>query len=179
MRTLQKPAFIAIKLSGLSTHDELRTLEQDIHNLVSSTPALGMLHFFSQARQLVARHPDVFDRLKRISDTAERCDINLVMDAEIRFQGTVDAMPTSAVLCSLLNSNKFHVWNTHQMYLSFSSKLIILGSFKIPLTDSNNGLATTLSSWSEGLIYTGNQRRKSFAQSMKQMRTMIVPLWTS
>lgn len=119
MRTLQKPAFIAIKLSGLSPYDGLRILEQDIHNLVSSTPAVGTLRFFSQARQLVARHPDLFNRLRRISDAAERCDVNLVVDAEIRFQGTVDAMPTSAVLCFLLNSNKFHIWNTHQMYLPY------------------------------------------------------------
>ena len=39
MTTLQKPSFMAIKLSGLSPYDELRRLEQDIHYLVSSTPA--------------------------------------------------------------------------------------------------------------------------------------------
>jgi hypothetical protein len=158
MRTLQKPAFFAIKLSGLSPYDELRRLEQDVHNLVSRTPAVGTLLFFSQARRLVALHPDLFDRLRRISDAAERCGINLVVDAEIRFQGAVDAMATSAVLCSLLNSIKFHVWNTHQMYLIFLSKITMLGSFKIPLRDSNNGLALTLSNWSEELIYTENQR---------------------
>ena len=112
-KILQKPVFVAIKLSGLSPEEELRRLELDVHNLVARMPASPV--FFAHARQLLSLYPELFDRLKRISSVAENSDVYLVLDAEIRFQGTADSLPTSAVLCSLLNSNKLHVWNTHQM----------------------------------------------------------------
>jgi hypothetical protein len=112
-KRLRKPAFVAIKLSGLSRNEELRQLEQDIHSLLASNP--DRTFFLSLARQLLTNYPDLFARLKRISTVAETCDVYLVLDAEIRFWGDVDSLPASAVLCSLLNSNKLRIWNTHQM----------------------------------------------------------------
>lgn len=116
-KRLQKPVFVAIKLSGLSPDEEIRRLEQDIDNLVGNMSSSSV--FFAEAHQLLTYYPELFNRLKRISDIAKNSNVYLVLDAEIRFQGKVDSLPTSAVLCSLLNSNKLHVWNTHQMYSSF------------------------------------------------------------
>jgi hypothetical protein len=112
-KVLRKPVFVAIKLSGLSPEEELRRLELDVDNLAARMPASPV--FFAHARQLLSLYPELFNRLKRISSVAEKSDVHLVLDAEIRFQGTTDSLPTSAVLCSLLNSNNLHIWNTHQM----------------------------------------------------------------
>jgi len=112
--TLKKPVFVAIKLSGLSFEDEMRRLEQEVHNLVSARP--GSSVFLARSREILSHYPDLVSRLQRISAAAERLEVNLVVDAEIRFQGQVDSLPTSAMLCWSLNSRKAHVWNTHQMY---------------------------------------------------------------
>jgi len=112
--SLKKPVFVAIKLSGLSFEDEMRRLEQEVHNLVSARPARSV--FLARAREILSHYPDLVGRLERISTAAEKLDVNLVVDAEIRFQGQVDSLPTSAILCWSLNSDKAHVWNTHQMY---------------------------------------------------------------
>lgn len=114
--SLKKPVFVAIKLSGLSFEDEMRQLEQEIHCLVSSRPTKPVL--LAGSREILSHYPDLVRRLQRISIAAERFDVNLVVDAEIRFQGQVDSLPTSAILCWSLNSSKAHVWNTHQMYSS-------------------------------------------------------------
>jgi hypothetical protein len=111
----KKPFFVAIKLSGLSSDGDLRRLEQDVHNLVSVSQKPGTSALFAQARQLLSRYPDLFNRLHRISEAAKKYNVFLVLDAEIRFQGDVDSLPTYAILCSLLNANNNHVWNTHQM----------------------------------------------------------------
>ena len=111
--SLKRPVFIAIKLSGLSAEEELRRLEQEIHGLVTTRDPTPVL--LAKAREILSRYPDLVGRLQRISNEAEKLDVNLVVDAEIRFQGAVDSLPTSAILCWSLNSDKAHVWNTHQM----------------------------------------------------------------
>lgn len=118
--SLKKPVFVAIKLSGLSFEAEMRRLEQEVHSLVSSSPVMPDL--LGRSREILSRYPDLVGRLQRISIAAEKFDVNLVVDAEIRFQeGRVDSLPTSAILCWSLNSNKGHVWNTHQMYSALPS----------------------------------------------------------
>lgn len=114
-KSARRPLFIAVKLSGLSSDEDLRRLEKDIHCLVSTSQTLGTSVMFAQARQLLGRYPDLFSRLHRISDAARKYNVFLVLDAEIRFQGDVDSLPTCAILCSLLNAASNHVWNTHQM----------------------------------------------------------------
>jgi hypothetical protein len=120
--SLKKPVFVAIKLSGLSFEDEMRRLEQEVHNLVLTRPPRSV--FLALAREILSHYPDLMGRLQRISSAAETLDVNLVVDAEIRFQGQVDSLPTSAILCWSLNSSKAHVWNTHQMYSPLFSILM-------------------------------------------------------
>jgi len=112
---LDKPAFVAIKLSGLSSDEELRQLERDIHSLSSKNLFGGTPRFFAQARGVLTRYPELMGRLQRISDVARKSNVGLVLDAEIRFQGQVDSLTTSASISSLLNEVGGHVWNTHQM----------------------------------------------------------------
>jgi len=112
---LDKPAFVAIKLSGLSSDEELRQLEREIHSLSSKTLFGGTPRFIPQARGVLTRYPELMGRLQRISDVARKSKVGLVLDAEIRFQGQVDSLTTSASISSLLNEMGGHVWNTHQM----------------------------------------------------------------
>ena len=116
-KSLKKPTFVAIKLSGLSPEQELRQLERDIQELVSvNSASVDQAAFLSKTRALLlTRYPDFFNRLKHMTETAEKCNVQLVLDAEIRFHGEVDSLPASAVLCWLLNSGKNCMWNTHQM----------------------------------------------------------------
>lgn len=111
---LKKPAFIAIKLSGLASYEELRRLERDMEELILRAQLPSPL-FLSQTQQILTKYPQLSERLLRISRTADRLDIHLVLDAELRFHGRVDSLPTSAILCSLLNTGKNNFWNTHQM----------------------------------------------------------------
>jgi hypothetical protein len=112
---LEKPAFVAIKLSGLSSDEELRQLEREIHILSLNNPSRATPRFFAQTRAILNRHPELTGRLQRISDAARDSKVELVLDAEIRFQGDVDSLSTSASISSLLNATGGHVWNTHQM----------------------------------------------------------------
>lgn len=112
---LEKPAFVAIKLSGLSSDEELRHLERDIHVLALNIPSGPTPRFFAQTRAILNRYPELTGRLQRISDVARDSKVGLVLDAEIRFQRDVDSLTTSASISSLLNAQGGHVWNTHQM----------------------------------------------------------------
>jgi len=112
---LEKPAFVAIKLSGLSSDEELRQLERDIHVLALNNPSGATPRFFAQTCAILNRYPELTGRLQRISDVARDSKVGLVLDAEIRFQGDVDSLTTSASISSLLNATGGHVWNTHQM----------------------------------------------------------------
>jgi hypothetical protein len=116
-KSISKPVFVAIKLSGLSTDEQLRQLEQDVNNLVSISSPRRTSFPASQIRRLLTRYEDLFNCLQRLSKAAERFNVHLVLDAELRFQGDVDSLPTSAILCSLLSSKHSPVWNTHQMYI--------------------------------------------------------------
>ena len=115
LKTMKTPTFLAIKLSGLSTEEELRRLEWDVQDLISRQPSLGRPHVSEESMKLMNRHPHLFKRLQRMCEAARRSDVLLVLDAEIRFQGEVDSLPTSAILCSLLNDDRPCIWNTHQM----------------------------------------------------------------
>jgi hypothetical protein len=115
LKSFPKPAFVAIKLSGLSPEAELRRLEMDVDNIISNIPRGSSQFPEAQIRILRDRHAQFFSRLTRISRAASDSGISLIVDAEIRYQGNVDSLPTSAILCSILNSSKPHVWNTHQM----------------------------------------------------------------
>lgn len=99
---LEKPAFVAIKLSGLSSDEELRQLERDIHVLALNIPSGTTPRFLAQARAILSRYPELTGRLQRISDVARDSKVGLVLDAEIRFQGDVDSLTTSASISSLL-----------------------------------------------------------------------------
>lgn len=112
---LEKPAFVAIKLSGLSSDEELRRLERDIHTLTTSNKFGGSARSLAQTRAVLSRYPELTGRLQRLSDTARDSKVELVLDAEIRWQGEVDSLSTSASISSLLNATGRHVWNTHQM----------------------------------------------------------------
>jgi hypothetical protein len=114
-KSLSRPVFVAIKLSGLSSDEELRRLERDIHNLAASSPSRGTPCFYAEARSVLSHYPDLSGRLQRLANVARLCNVELVLDAEVRFQGEVDSLPTSAILSSMLNSAGSHVWNTHQM----------------------------------------------------------------
>jgi len=115
--SLQKPTFVAIKLSGLSSDNELRSLERDIDNLLLNSRSGSPAGIYSRVHQVLTRYPALFDRLRRIALEAQKLDVQLILDAEIRYQGDVDASPTSALLCSVLNGGGHgNVWNTHQMY---------------------------------------------------------------
>jgi hypothetical protein len=115
LKSFPKPAFVAIKLSGLSSEAELRSLEIDVDHVISALPPGSYQFSAAQIRILRDRHPQFFGRLTRISQAASDSGISLIVDAEIRYQGNVDSLPTSAILCSILNSSNPHVWNTHQM----------------------------------------------------------------
>ena len=112
---LSKPAFVAIKLSGLASDEELRRLERDIHELTTNNSFSGTSRSWPKTRAILNRYPELTGRLQRISDTARESKVELVLDAEIRFQGDVDSLSTSASISSLLNATGGHVWNTHQM----------------------------------------------------------------
>ena len=115
--SLQKPTFVAIKLSGLSRSDELHELEREIHNLVLSSSSHNSTHIYSKAQQILTRYPVLLERLRRIASVARKFDVQLILDAEIRYQDDVDAGPNSAILCSVLNGGGHgNLWNTHQMY---------------------------------------------------------------
>jgi hypothetical protein len=115
LESFPKPAFVAIKLSGLSPEAELRRLELEVDNVISTLPPGSSQFPAAQIRNLRDRYPQLFGRLTRISRAASDSGISLIVDAEIRYQGHVDSLPTSAILCSVLNSSNPHVWNTHQM----------------------------------------------------------------
>jgi proline dehydrogenase len=117
-KALSRPVFVAIKLSGLSPDEELRLLERDIHSLVSKVTSHSTPRFSAEAVAVLSRYADLTGRLQRLANVARQCDVELVLDAEVRFQDEVDSLPTSAILCSMLNSAGSHVWNTHQMYVS-------------------------------------------------------------
>jgi len=131
LKSFPKPAFVAIKLSGLSPTAELRGLEIDVTNLISTLPPASSSLTASQLRNLRTRYPEFFDRLARISRAASDAGVFLIMDAEIRYQDNIDSLPTFGILCSLLNSKKSHIWNTHQMYHVLSSASNIAGSSRM------------------------------------------------
>ena len=112
---LEKPAFVAIKLSGLSSDEELRRLERDIHAVTTNNPFGSPPRLQAQTSAVLNRYPQLIGRLQRISEVARESKVELVLDAEIRFQGEVDSLSTSASISSLLNARGGHVWNTHQM----------------------------------------------------------------
>jgi len=111
----QKPAFVAIKLSGLAPETELRQLERQIHNITSARQGASSRDILTRATQALHQFPDLWGRVQRLSAVAKESDVQLVLDAEIRFQGDIDALPTSALLCSILNQTGTKIWNTHQM----------------------------------------------------------------
>jgi proline dehydrogenase len=117
-KTLSRPVFVAIKLSGLSSDEELRLLEQDIQILLWKAPSYNTTRFNAELFALLGRYADLVGRLHRLANVARQFDVELVLDAEVRFQDEVDSLPTSAIMCFMLNSAGGHVWNTHQMYVS-------------------------------------------------------------
>lgn len=118
---IKRPVFVAIKLSGLYPDDKLRRLEKEFEDLVSTSSfntQLALSH--RRARQILsARYSDLFERLKRLSEAAQKYDVHLVLDAELRYQEGVDTIATQAILCSLLGLKDHPVWNTHQMYFLY------------------------------------------------------------
>jgi proline dehydrogenase len=128
-KVFQKPAFVAIKLSGLTTEEELRNVVRDLYFFGMVGPAPGTPKFAFEARRIASRHPALFERLQRLCAVARECDVQLVLDAEIRFSGRIDGLPASAILCSLLNESGPRIWNTHQMY-DFSLLMLIQRIFK-------------------------------------------------
>jgi hypothetical protein len=106
---------VAVKLSGLSTDEELRQLERDVHHLVLTGPSQDMQYFQARAGKILSQYPGLVGRLERLSTVAVTNQVQLVLDAEVRFQGEVDSLPTAALLSSVLNTREGHVWNTHQM----------------------------------------------------------------
>jgi hypothetical protein len=117
LKAFPKPAFVAIKLSGLSPSAELRRLERDVSDLIFSLPSDSSRLTASQIGTLRTRYPELFNRLNRISRAASDSGVFLIVDAEIRYLDNIDSLPTSSILCSILNSNKSHIWNTHQMFV--------------------------------------------------------------
>jgi hypothetical protein len=114
-RSLKKPAFVAVKLSGLSTDDELRQLERDVHHFVLTAPSQDLQYFQARADKILSQYPGLVGCLERLSTVAVTNQVQLVLDAEVRFQGEVDSLPTAALLSSALNAREGRVWNTHQM----------------------------------------------------------------
>jgi hypothetical protein len=106
---LEKPAFVAIKLSGLATAEELRCFERDHHDLMRSDEIASPLAL----NRIMQNYPELYERTKRIFVAAVKNQVYLVLDAEIRYQGDVDSIETGALLA--LGVAGGAVWNTHQM----------------------------------------------------------------
>lgn len=116
-KVFHKPAFVAIKLSGLASEAELRQLEKEIYLITDEGRLRGTSALSTAASQILCLFPELWGRLQRLSDAARKAEVHLVLDAELRFQGEVDALPSSAIICSILNRDGNNVWNTHQMYV--------------------------------------------------------------
>jgi Proline dehydrogenase len=135
---LEKPTFIAIKLSGLCLEEDLRKLERDVQDLLST----GSKNIKTRVNGLLnVKYPELWTRLQRISNAAKKNDVQLILDAELRFQGSVDSLPTSAILCWLLNSDKNNIWNTHQMYFALflcNGRIFADAKDKLDIWSGNN-----------------------------------------
>lgn len=106
---LKKPAFVAIKLSGLATAKELRCFERDHHDLMQSHGTASPLAL----NRIMQIYPELCERTKRIFIAAARNQVYVVLDAEIRYQDGVDTIETGALLAQGVAGGA--VWNTHQM----------------------------------------------------------------
>lgn len=113
--SFQKPAFVAIKLSGLASEAELCRLERAIYTIAIDPRISTSRDFEIRATEVLNQFSDLWGRLNRLSEAAKGSKVQLVLDAEVRFHNEIDALPTSAVICSLLNRTGHHIWNTHQM----------------------------------------------------------------
>jgi hypothetical protein len=115
-KAFEKPAYVAIKLSGLASEKDLRELERAFDNVASQTQDASSKIPSDRSLRILHSFPELWDRLRRLSEAARKADVHLVLDAELRFRGDVDALPSSTMICSLLNEKGRCIWNTHQMY---------------------------------------------------------------
>jgi hypothetical protein len=106
---LKKPAFVAIKLSGLTTAEELRCFERDHHDVMGLDGTASAL----AKDRILRNYPELMGRMVRIWEAARMNQVHVVLDAEIRYQGGVDSIETGAILAAWAMGG--YVWNTHQM----------------------------------------------------------------